>query len=81
MGLFDKLVDSLKSWESPKTESQIEATKEDMSQVEWEEDAKPSPMQLAPIGSAFGCIAIIVLVILSPLIVLYMGWWLSLIHI
>ena len=44
---FYKYVDSSKSCESPKTESQIEATKEDMPQVEWEEDAKPSPMQLA----------------------------------
>ena len=42
MGLFDKLVDSLKSWENPKTESQIEATKENISQAEWEEHTKPT---------------------------------------
>ena len=67
MGLFDKFVDLLNSWESPKTELQIEAAKEYMSQVEWEEHAKAnrssrprtskrnSPLQWLP--SAFYVIA------------------------
>ena len=69
MGLFDKFVDLLNSWESPKTESQIEAAKEYMSQVEWEEHAKAnrssrpriskrdSPLRWLP--SAFYVIAIL----------------------
>ena len=40
MGLFDKFIDLLNSWENPKSGVQIEAAKEYMSQFEWEEHAK-----------------------------------------
>jgi|GEM_PF-3240762 len=40
MGLFDRFIDLLNSWESPKTESQIEAEKDYRAQVEWEEHTR-----------------------------------------
>ena len=62
MGLFDKLVDSLKSWESPKTESQIEATKENISQAEWEEHAKPTIGNNEALqGCSSGCLVVILI--------------------
>ena len=40
MGLFDKFIDLLNSCERPKTESQIEAAKDYLAQVEWEEHTR-----------------------------------------
>ena len=71
MGLFDKLVDLLKSWESPKTESQIEATKENISQAESEEHAKPTIGNNKVLqGCSSGCLVAILIGVIVLLVAL-----------
>ena len=71
MGLFDKLVDLLKSWESPKTESQIEATKENISQAESEEHAKPTIGNNKVLqGCSSGCLVAILIGVVVLLVAL-----------
>ena len=74
MRLFDKFVDLLNSWESPKTESQIEAAKEYISQVEWEEHAnanRPSRLRTSKRNSPLRWLPVAFYVIAS---LGFLGW-------